>query len=420
MSINYTGSGGGIPRKAAKIFAENATTDDVTAFGSTLAGSTVKSKDLDVLQTSRFEAGWRDAVISNLNYPLLGDMNAVQHTLSQQIAYILQHGCPEWNASTTYYAYDLVASGGIIYTSLIDENTNNVVSDTTKWAEYYNPANFANASLSNLNTTGEKHFLNKAQISDCILEAPNGVFTYSGATLTGKEGLKVLIPNGRNTDGTLKNIEITLDSDVSYTIPNIQNYTNQWYSVSINSNKEIGLGYRYYSLYMGDKQPSPSGSAHWFDTQNNIWKATNNGGSTWTEQNWCLVGFVYINTSTSSIASSVPFEPVNLLKKRDRYEISGWGMPSSTTMGINLGSPGMTFTAPTNGWVCFSGLVNVNGGLLQLQNQTTGMVTTSRGQSVGSSASCCLPCREGDVIKVVWDSISTLYQLRFYFAEGEA
>lgn len=142
-NINYQGNGGGVPRKTAKIFAKNASTQDMTVFGSTLANNTQYATDLDSLQSSHYEAGWREAIISNLNYPLLSDMNAVQHTVTQQIAYTLQHGVPEWNSATTYYTYDIVNSGGILYISIQDNHTNKAVTNTDYWAEYYNPSWFS-------------------------------------------------------------------------------------------------------------------------------------------------------------------------------------------------------------------------------------------------------------------------------------
>lgn len=89
-----------------------------------------------------------------------------------------------------------------------------------------NQSNAANKSLSNLNSDGEKHFLNKSQVSNCILEAPNGVYSVSGRSLTFKDGLKVLIPDGRNADGTLNNYELTLDTDytVNYSVFNDGQY----------------------------------------------------------------------------------------------------------------------------------------------------------------------------------------------------
>ena len=139
MTIIYSGSGGGVPRKTAKIFASDADSADVTEFGSTLAGSTVTTSDIADIQNSAFETGWRDAVISDLNYPLLGDMNGVQKVASQQIAYTLQHGVPEWDSGTEYYTYDIVAKDAVLYVSLVDNNTNHGVSDTNYWAVYYDP-----------------------------------------------------------------------------------------------------------------------------------------------------------------------------------------------------------------------------------------------------------------------------------------
>lgn len=138
--INYSGSGGGIPRKTAVIFAGNATNDDVTAFGSTLAGATVKTKDLSQIQNASFQAGWRNAVISNKNYPLLADMNGVLLAATQQIAGVLQHGICQYDSNTTYYTYDLVNQNGVIYISTQDENIDNPPSNNSEyWAIFYDP-----------------------------------------------------------------------------------------------------------------------------------------------------------------------------------------------------------------------------------------------------------------------------------------
>lgn len=155
MGIIYSGDGGGVPRKTAHIFAKNASVDDVTIFGSTLAGDTQKSTDLDDIQSEAYEIGWRDAVISNKNYPLLSDMNGVMLTFSQQIAYLLQHGSCGWDNSTTYYAYDLVNVDGIIYVCTIDENIGNTPSSLQGWAVFYDPDTMANVDLSNLSEIGE-------------------------------------------------------------------------------------------------------------------------------------------------------------------------------------------------------------------------------------------------------------------------
>lgn len=174
MSIDYQGSGGGIPRKTAKIFASNATNNDVTVFGSTKANNTQYTDDIAFIQNSAFETGWRNAVISKKNYPLMGDMNGVQRTFSQQIAYMLQHGIPQWDSATIYYTYDIVNVSGVLYICTIDENVNNNPTTLSGWAVYYDPAAFetswANTELSNLTTDGNdrlhalKGYLDKGEL----------------------------------------------------------------------------------------------------------------------------------------------------------------------------------------------------------------------------------------------------------------
>lgn len=51
-------------------------------------------------------------------------------------------------------------------------------------------------------------------ITNCIIEAPNGVLSYSGSNVTAYSGLKVLIPDGKNDDGSFKNLEYTIENNV--------------------------------------------------------------------------------------------------------------------------------------------------------------------------------------------------------------
>jgi len=178
MPINYQGSGGGVPRKTAHIFAKNAANNDVTVFGSTLAQNTQYTDDIADIQNNAFEIGWRDAVISNKNYPLLADMNGVQKTFSQQIAYILQHGLAQWDSATAYYTYDIVNVNGVLYICTIDNNVNSNPTSLTGWAVYYDPdSTFANIDLSNLSTDGNDR-----------LHALKG-YEDAGELLTDAEGL---------------------------------------------------------------------------------------------------------------------------------------------------------------------------------------------------------------------------------------
>ena len=124
-----------IERKAQQIFADAAiVSDNIAQFGSLKAGTPQFSKDPDVIQAlEAFTLGWKSATVLN-NAPALQDDNALMYLFSRQLAYLFQAGIPEYSATTTYYANSYCQAVGVVYRSLVDDNTGNAVSDVTKWA----------------------------------------------------------------------------------------------------------------------------------------------------------------------------------------------------------------------------------------------------------------------------------------------
>lgn len=148
-----------LPRVTAKIFAGNAPENDLGQFGSAKNGTKITNNDISVLQElPAFTQGWSSAVISNRNYPTLQEMNSVQRIASQQIAYTLQNGMPEWDENTTYYTNQFCRVGKDFYCSKIDDNTgNNPQLATNEW-ELWSGGGGANTALNNLTEAGEAHF----------------------------------------------------------------------------------------------------------------------------------------------------------------------------------------------------------------------------------------------------------------------
>lgn len=116
----------GIPRKTQKVFGSGlAPAGNVAQFGSLAAGAPNFSNDPDVIQAlSAWLNGLNGAVVGN-NSPAIEDLNAVLLVVTQQIAYALARGIPEWDASTEYNLDDFARVAGVLYVSLADGNTNN-------------------------------------------------------------------------------------------------------------------------------------------------------------------------------------------------------------------------------------------------------------------------------------------------------
>ncbi|MDR1282937.1 MAG: hypothetical protein LBK99_19260 [Opitutaceae bacterium] len=123
-----------ITRPPVKTFAgEVPAQGNVAQFGSLKAGNPSYSADPAVIQAlAAWGAGWNGAVLP-VDSPALQDLNALFYVITRALAYYMQTGIPEWDAAQTYYINSICQSNGVVYKSLIDDNTNNAVSIDTAW-----------------------------------------------------------------------------------------------------------------------------------------------------------------------------------------------------------------------------------------------------------------------------------------------
>lgn len=125
-----------ITQVVAQPFGSTASAGQVGQFGSKAAGSPATTTNPTTMQSlSQWQAGWNAAVIAG-NSPCIQDMNAFCFVVMYILTYLQQAGVSEWNAGITYYTGSMVNVGGLIYTSLVDNNTNNQVSNPSFWTTY--------------------------------------------------------------------------------------------------------------------------------------------------------------------------------------------------------------------------------------------------------------------------------------------
>lgn len=174
----------------------------------------------------------------------------------------------------------------------------------------------ANVSLSNLNEVGEKHFLNKTQITNCILEAPNGVMSYTGSTIIIQNGLCVLASDGRNSDKTLKNKKIILSGNKTVQLQGLSFVSNRAYTVFFNTSDMVAAFY--HSYVEGAKEPPITNySTLWKNTTDNTFHVAL-AGKPFVVTSGVILGKVSVNSSTgNSIISLSEYPPVELAKQQD-------------------------------------------------------------------------------------------------------
>lgn len=296
-----------LERKNHKVFGINATETKVGQFGSANATTKITTKDVEKIQAlDAWEQGWEAGAVGNNRYPTQQERTGVDYEHSYQIGYMLQEGIPEWNKDTTYNKGSIVkAYNGTTlqnYVSLVDDNLNNAVTDTTKWK-----SGLANSDLSNLTTAGEKHFLNKSQITNCLLEVPQRIkYTLENGILTIKAGSVVIVPYGTKdktadlqkgatfinenfkvydtqfSDGKFF-VWAEIDEDFSRDVWGSETGTNFILPQFKPSSSVFGFGYVNLScVFSGSTAPSVTNNVnYWYDTSNNIIKITTNTGATW-------------------------------------------------------------------------------------------------------------------------------------------
>ena len=192
-----------------------------------------------------------------------------------------------------------------------------------------------------------------------ITNVVNGVHTsidqvfngmgYIGSTVWVDKGVKGLVPNGRNADGSLNNLEYT-KSKLS-----LQTYTNAM--TTYLQSDAISIGEVQMSCYHEtETEPtSPSGWNAWYKPSDNMayWKNIGDSSSKWTPL-YMQVGLAeMVRGDNGKITSFTPKLPFRALDYSDKTKITNWSFPSDKYINLTLGASGATYTAPADGWVYY-------------------------------------------------------------------
>ena len=359
----------------------------------------------------------------------------------------------------------------VIEKSNIVEKNTNTVNDLTNTCidieKNINPSSFAKSNLAN---TG--------YISNCILEAPNGVLELSDdlTQIIVKQGLKLLIPNGKSENGKLENIEYTVSKDIICTPILSEGTTPITYFVMINSNDEVYIstsdiweGMENYIVigkyisYASSVQKILSRDIFELKDFIDIGSLTaikeyeNQDGKTLNLDDYITQG-VYnfsnlgsiINIPTGSQGTLVVLGSKNTLKqiwyaseneeeiyirtfnkleniwtswiknltnsKKDKSILSSYGMPSGKYTDLVLGTSGTTYTAPANGYVLLKKSSTASNQIVELY---TGVNVRSISSASNQQICVFAPVQKGFNFSVNYSLAGETTFFRFIYAEGD-
>lgn len=214
-----------IVRKTAKVFASSAGGTGVAAFGSTAAGSTTYTTDPDAIQTTAFQNGLASGIIAGTKrLPVYEEINGVYNVATRQIAYILQEGVAEYDASTEYQVNSIVkkASTFELYGSLVNTNTGNALgsrADNANWKYLcdLSSLNFGALSGGYLNKIRNNSFLVSSRGTSGTITAGSPVYTLDGWILFAGSANITWSQSGTSGYPTTKSLTITGNTGVTNT-----------------------------------------------------------------------------------------------------------------------------------------------------------------------------------------------------------
>ena len=423
-----------LTRYKQKIFANNS--NQVGVFGTGVNKQT--SKNVETLQSSDYEGGWSEAIVTNKNYPIWQERDGVDYGFSYQLAYLLQKGLPEWLSTETYYTNDYCRVGSTIYYSLQDNNTNhNPTANNGYWAALLTsnrsigqivPSTIALTEaglhlldgtliqgtgiyaqfvtyMANLTTTQPDVFCTEADWQQSVTNyGACGKFVYNSVNNTIRLPKMVGITEGTNDTTTLGDL----------TEAGLPNITGTATGTEFPGGMQSTTG-ALYNPVPGESNYSSgstgSGKSRILAFDASLSNSIYGNSSTVQPQSIKVLYYIVVATSTKTdIEVDIDEIATDLNSKADtdlsnisasqsaKNTIVAWGMPDYANAITISSTPWTTtsYTAPSDGLVLFDcGLYN-SGGYIQI-NSTDLMKRTSTG-GYTSDYSFVLPINKNDII----------------------
>ena len=273
---------------------------------------------------------------------------------------------------------------------------------------------------SNSGTTWENYYslpFVLVTYGDSVVSTINNIFNgfgFIGTMGWCDKGIKGLIANGRNVDGTMNNREFTVDNIITYDF----NEGSRYY---LYHDGGYILQARYAFVYIQNEQPNEedfgaSGTNVWFCPRDNYWRIYNH--NTWEIRN--VIPFTHV------VASSLPpyvvndgqftaKQPLQLINEPTYY--MNLAMPSATKVDISKGNSGSIYTAPATGWFVFHQNTS-SGKYCQFVNNTTGFVAFANSTGTYGQAITC-PAKKGETVTLTYNTDGSLLNFIFIYAQGE-
>lgn len=300
-------------------------------------------------------------------------------------------GHPAVTGNRTIIVYKVAGSGGLNYQAVGTMSSGSTDSLAgTPWHIWYDTTNNIIKQYGDdgvTPSTGHSFPIAIVTVTNGTITSIDQVFNgfgYIGSTVFALPGVKGLIPNGRNEDGSLKNTNVTIPSVKTSTLGGTYNR-----NFIINSDGGITI---------------TTNSFVYRENENILY--LNNESKIYS----FVVGKVeYTQDKITSFIVKTTFHAVDY---NDTEYIAHQAMPSDRYIDLTLGASGSRYTAPADGFVTIK--ISSTAGWTQLRNETAGGLIVCDG--LAAHAGMLLPVSKGDIFEV--EHPGSVSMFRFIYANG--
>ena len=239
-----------------------------------------------------------------------------------------------------------------------------------------------------------------------IKQVFNG-FGYIGSTIFALPGVKVLVPDGRNADGSLKSTQGIVSA------VKVISLNNGSHCLMLDRNGNFVSGNKFY--YDVSLSALSGSDCVYLSDKNEVWRY-GTGGLYMPYA--ALVLTTYLSGgAVTSFSTKFAFHAVDY---NDSEYIANCAMPSNKYIDLTLGTSPFNVTAPADGYIVLAKNATTAGYEIRLKNQSNLLEVHDAAGKNNQDLAVTIPCSKGDVIRVYFSADGATSSFRFVYANGAA
>lgn len=242
-------------------------------------------------------------------------------------------------------------------------------------------------------------------VATSINQTFNG-FGYIGSVVFLLPGVTGMFPNGKNEDGTLRNLEATSESVI------VKNFTNLFSNPTL-FDYVLRLTNHNGTWKLDLIEPAIN-NTYTYNSEENYWYYYT------TKSYYCPFARVLHDTpeNDSKILSFSGKQTIKIIDSNDASFIAHQAMPSNRYIDLTLGASGTTYTAPADGYLYLAKTSSASGQRIKFTNTSSVNMAVSTWSSGVQNLEIIMPVSKDNVVYVYYNAGGLTNQFRFIYAEG--